>query len=239
MSIQSLIPDAQTLLALEPEELAGVLLQYLNSLPETSSDLNRHNFSLPNTVQEYPRECHAQLGRALMEAWVWLEREGLLAPSPQQGGDWVFITRRGRSLKSAADLAAYRKANLLPKALLHPSIAADRGHHLADRARQDVPHRQRRGGDDPAEHVPHFDGSDRRLVHRALVLEAGLQRDRRGLREAGHGHAPERQRLPRLPQHPDVDDEAEPFLHGGAVAVRCAATNRRPLCLELLSARAA
>lgn len=58
-----------------------------------------------------------------MEAWVWLEREGLIAPSPQQGGDWVFITRRGQSLKTAPDLAAYRNANLLPKALLHPSIA--------------------------------------------------------------------------------------------------------------------
>ncbi len=123
MSINSLIPDAQTLLALEPEELAGVLLQYLNLLPENASDLNRHNFSLPNTVQEYPRERHAELGRALMEAWVWLEREGLIAPSPQQGGDWVFITRRGKLMKNAADLAAYRKANLLPKALLHPSIA--------------------------------------------------------------------------------------------------------------------
>src|SRR5437588_3428486 len=100
MSIHSLIPDAQTLLALEPEELAGIILQYFNSLPERASELNRYNFSLPNTVQEYPREYHDQLGRALMEAWVWLEREGLLAPSPQQGGDWVFITRRGRLMKS-------------------------------------------------------------------------------------------------------------------------------------------
>ena len=123
MSIHSLIPDAPTLLALQPEELAGVVLEYLNSLPETASDLNRYNFSLPNTVQEYPREYHAQLGRALMEAWVWLEREGLIAPNPQQGGDWVFVTRRGRLLKNASELAVYRKANLLPKALLHPAIA--------------------------------------------------------------------------------------------------------------------
>ena len=59
-----------------------------------------------------------------MEAWVWLEREGLVAPDPEQGGsDWVFITRRGRLMKGASDLAAYRKANLLPKTLLHPSLA--------------------------------------------------------------------------------------------------------------------
>lgn len=123
MSIHSLIPDAQALLALEPEELAGVLLEYLNSLPENAPELNRYNFSMPHTVEQYPREYHSQLGRALMEAWVWLEREGLFAPSPQQGSDWVFITRRGRLMKSAADLAAYRKANLLPKTLLHPAIS--------------------------------------------------------------------------------------------------------------------
>ena len=59
-----------------------------------------------------------------MEAWVWLEREGLIAPRPgEQTHGWVFITRRGALLKKATDLAAFRKANLLPKALLHPVIA--------------------------------------------------------------------------------------------------------------------
>jgi hypothetical protein len=58
-----------------------------------------------------------------MEAWAWLEREGRLASYPKQGGEWVFITRRGKLLGSANDLAAYRGAAMLPKALLHPSIA--------------------------------------------------------------------------------------------------------------------
>lgn len=124
MTIHSLIPDAQGLLALEPEELAGVILQYLNALPPNAAELNRYNFSLPRTVQEYPWEHHKELSRALMEAWVWLEREGLVAPDPgQSGGDWMFITRRGRLMKGASDLAAYRKAYLLPKTLLHPSLA--------------------------------------------------------------------------------------------------------------------
>lgn len=123
MSIHSLIPDAETLLALEPEELAGVVLQYLNALPPDASELNRHNFSLPHVVQEYPQQQWKQLNRALMEAWVWLEREGLIAPNPEQGSDWVFITRRGRLLKTASEVAAYRKAGLLPKAILHPALA--------------------------------------------------------------------------------------------------------------------
>ena len=113
------------LLSLEPEELAGVVLQHLNSLPERDrNSLSKHNFSLPDgsAVRVYPHEHRDDIARALMEAWNWLEREGLLAPKP---GDveWSFITRRGRRLATAADVAAYRKANMLPRRLLHPIIA--------------------------------------------------------------------------------------------------------------------
>ena len=45
--ICQIIPDADTLLALEPEELAGVILEHLNSLPEQSKNrISRYNFSL-------------------------------------------------------------------------------------------------------------------------------------------------------------------------------------------------
>lgn len=123
MSLYSLIPDGTILLALEPEELAGVILQYLNTPPPKPSLLNRHNFGLPGTVEGYPREQQTSISMALMEAWVWLEREGLIAPDPRQSGDWMFITRRGQLMKSADDLLAYRKAELLPKRVLHPAIA--------------------------------------------------------------------------------------------------------------------
>lgn len=104
-SIYSIQPDAEALLSLEPEELAGIVLEYLNSLPESErGQLNRYNFSLPHTVEEYPREYQEEIQKALMEAWVWLEREGLIAPAPGHQGEWVFITRRGEQLKSATDL---------------------------------------------------------------------------------------------------------------------------------------
>ena len=122
-SIHSLIPDHETLLNLEPEELAGPVLAYLNSLSPGSGGLNRYSFSLPHTVEEYPRQYQKEISQALMEAWVWLENEGLLAPQPGQQGEWVFITRRGRRVKEATDLEAYRRANLLPKQLLHHVIA--------------------------------------------------------------------------------------------------------------------
>lgn len=123
-SIYSIIPDPEALLALQPEELAGVVLEYLNALSERErGQLNRYNFSLPHTVRDYPRQYQERISQALMEAWVWLEREGLIAPKPGSQGEWVFITRRGRRLKKATDLQAYRRANLLPRHLLHPVIA--------------------------------------------------------------------------------------------------------------------
>lgn len=124
VSLFSLVPDPEVLLALEPEELAGVVLQYLNSLPEgDQSELNRCNFGLPHTVQQYPSEYRDRLCFALMEAWVWLEREGFLAPRPGSQGDWVFLTRRGKQLTTAEDLKKYRRGNLLPRRLLHSSLA--------------------------------------------------------------------------------------------------------------------
>ena len=48
-SLHDLLPDAETVMALEPEELAGVLLALLNSLPERDrQQLNRHNFCMPH-----------------------------------------------------------------------------------------------------------------------------------------------------------------------------------------------
>jgi uncharacterized protein (TIGR02391 family) len=58
-----------------------------------------------------------------MEAWVWLEREGLIAPKPETTGEWSFITRRGHQVATRDGLAAYRAAALLPKQQLNPTIA--------------------------------------------------------------------------------------------------------------------
>ena len=57
-----------------------------------------------------------------MEGWVWLEREGLLAPRPGSQGEWVFITRRGEELANAQNFKAYRKSAILPRTLLHGRI---------------------------------------------------------------------------------------------------------------------
>jgi uncharacterized protein (TIGR02391 family) len=121
-SIYSLMPDAEALLLLEPEELAAVLLEHLNSYKPEEEKPNRFNFSLIQRMDKYPLERLDEISKALMEAWVWLEREGLIAPQPGQHGDWVFVTRRGKRIQTADQLKAYRYADMLPRRLLHPVI---------------------------------------------------------------------------------------------------------------------
>ena len=119
MPLTDLLQDPPALLAMEPEELAGYLLEHLNSLPAYEQErLHRGNF-MGRLAYQAPQE----IGRALTEAWIWLEREGLLAPHPWEQGDWRFITRRGKRLQNHVDVESFRRGNLLPRAQLHPTIA--------------------------------------------------------------------------------------------------------------------
>ncbi len=117
--------DADTALALQPEELAGVLLVHLNSLSPRDSSLNRHNFFIhpENTFAGFPVDKRDALANAFLEAWVWLEHEGLIVPRIGAGHEWIALSRRGRSMRSRADLDAYRRGNLLPRDQTHGAIA--------------------------------------------------------------------------------------------------------------------
>lgn len=121
MNIYDIMPDHKALLILEPEEIAGVVLEYLNL--QNPPNLNRYNFGLNHIVEKYPSEYQKEISQALMEGWMWLEREGLIAPRPGSEGEWFFITRRGKKVRNRAGLDAYRRTDLLPRNLLHPQIA--------------------------------------------------------------------------------------------------------------------
>lgn len=120
-SIHSLISDHKILLELEPEELAGIILEHLNSNGTKKRGMfSRSNLTSGAALKDYPRENESEIRYALTEAWVWLENQGLIAPEPLQNGGWFFITRRGHKLENRTAVETYRKANLLPKELLHP-----------------------------------------------------------------------------------------------------------------------
>lgn len=126
LEIRSIVPDPEALLALEVEELAGVLLMHLNSRGDGGADLHHYNFF--NDLRNGPPygKPDDRISRALMEAWDWLLHEGFLA---KRGDDHTragtFVTRRGQRLKTRDDFDGYRKANLLPKGQLHPLIASE------------------------------------------------------------------------------------------------------------------
>ena len=147
-TLLEMLPDAESLLRLEPEELAGPLLVSLQGREQINPEMTishesvfgssdgdpRSRFSGEEQRairQNYPRERDDDILFALMEAWQWLEREGFVAPRPTRlsGSTSIsmvttyFITRRGETIQTSEDLVAYRKADLLPKRQLHPIIA--------------------------------------------------------------------------------------------------------------------
>ena len=96
-SIYSLLPDHEILLDLEPEELAGFVLEIFNSsVRRKKGSVSSGNFISKEWLRDYPREHQDDIRYALVEALVWLRNEGLLARDPDQRSDsFLFITRRG------------------------------------------------------------------------------------------------------------------------------------------------
>lgn len=108
--IDSMLPDPETVLGLEPEALAGFVIEYFNSLPANQREsLHPDNFVNPNSrpVNKYPKQYQDSIAKALMEAWEWLVREGLFARKPGSPG-WYFVTRRGERMRMASDLRSDR-----------------------------------------------------------------------------------------------------------------------------------
>ena len=128
-NVTELIPDVQTLLALEAPELAGTILQHLCSLPPNDpSHLHLGNytglFTGNSRSSPYPEQHWNEINIRIAEAWAWLNAHGLIAPRPDDGSHgWIFITRLGRKAGTAAGFTEYRKAMELPKEKLHPAIA--------------------------------------------------------------------------------------------------------------------
>jgi hypothetical protein len=124
-SLSQAVPDVKTLLALEAPELAGILLEMLNT---GAPQMHRGNFTLESEnnppFRGYPAEQRPEIAKRVAEAWGWLEAHGMIAIQPgNSSNDNYFVTRLGRRAGSAKGLAEYRKALELPKDRLHPAIA--------------------------------------------------------------------------------------------------------------------
>lgn len=123
MKLIDLVPSHEIMLAMAPEELAGFALILL--VEKHGSDGGKvHPSSLhaPENLSGFPRGYLYECRNALMESWMVLVREGLVAPVPDDHHGWYFITRRGQSAKSLEALAALRSAALFPKDSIHERV---------------------------------------------------------------------------------------------------------------------
>ena len=141
------LPDAEQLLSLSAEELAGPLLvsliDNLKSNRENDKTVSPNIIGYDNMKREidssshgipnlnYPYGCCDDVLFALMEAWQYLFSEGYIALKPKDLAGisdagtipTYFITRRGEKIETLEDFEAYRKADLLRKHQLHRIIA--------------------------------------------------------------------------------------------------------------------
>ena len=121
-SPSDIFPSPDDLLTLEPEDVAPLLLEYLCQDPQPSLKLYTL-LNLGSDMYTYAGTKYQEVFTALAEAWVVLQREGLLALEPNPSSpESFFITKRGRSLQNKADYQAYRKGSLLPSESLAPVL---------------------------------------------------------------------------------------------------------------------
>jgi uncharacterized protein (TIGR02391 family) len=124
-TLYEIIPDASSILSLEPEELAGLAIELLNSSgPDAPSRLHPASFMSPETLGGFPQPVRDQIAQVMAEGWHWLVQEGFIAPRPGDTFGWHFITRRGQKVRNRGDLSAYVNSVILPRKLLHPAVAS-------------------------------------------------------------------------------------------------------------------
>ena len=125
MLVKDQFPPPDEALALKPEELSLFLLKYLFKEEQSgsSSVLNLHNCTLHGNLQDYAGEKYDEISKAITESWIWLEREGMVAPKPGHDRQWVYVTNRGKRLLESSDIDTYLKGNILPVKVLDPVLA--------------------------------------------------------------------------------------------------------------------
>ncbi|WP_445502676.1 TIGR02391 family protein [Microvirga sp. G4-2] len=127
--LAQIIPDADTVLALEPEELSAKVLFLLK---QHYRDTQFHPGNFINEIapgsssSPYPTHRLAEIAAAVSEAFAWLEGQALIVPvadnSNRQSG-WRQLSRRAKRLETETEVAAFAMASHVAKANLHPTIA--------------------------------------------------------------------------------------------------------------------
>ena len=124
MKITDVIPEADILIALEPDELGLRLLKWIATLSASDRTLT---YAVYEASQTYRRHDISTVSMAIREAWAWLEGSALLVESSKYKSPSSIreLSRRAvRIAKENDPLMAFRTRHI-PKEALHPSIRED------------------------------------------------------------------------------------------------------------------
>lgn len=134
--LNELIPHAEELCALEPDELAlrmlPVLANWRRQYPSNTLTLGELlHIVAGNPARgiegQYPLNTSEAVQDALAEAWTWLEGAALLVPDRRFMGNHGVrvLSRRAQRLAREPNARKIFGARLIPKEALHPSIRED------------------------------------------------------------------------------------------------------------------
>lgn len=138
-SLVEIFPGPAELLQLEPEQLAGVLMEVIPDLSQNGM-FQWRNFMgqvFDQIGRPWDHSQYSLVGLAIVEALDWLRVQGLIMSDPEQSGQLLRLTRRGQAIKDRFDLESYRKAGILPIGLLQPQLVK-KVHHLFVRGDYDT-----------------------------------------------------------------------------------------------------
>lgn len=117
-------------MALPLEERAQVLLKYIAAVL-AHGRAHRGNLTMRDSLAPVASGADVRdLQIAVMEAWVWLEREILILPTPDAHGDgWVIMTKRGRELLEHGSPIEWKASETLREqsVSMDPELASEIG----------------------------------------------------------------------------------------------------------------
>lgn len=126
-SLAEAFQDASDLLALDPEELAKIILRVLPAAWDSGCPQTLYGFidyQLSGQHKSFIGNHNPfEVRQAVVEGWMVLERAGLLVPaSSGLNPGRLVLSRRAQQLKDDQDWGRFLLARALPSRLLHPSI---------------------------------------------------------------------------------------------------------------------
>jgi uncharacterized protein (TIGR02391 family) len=120
-----IVPDADVLLQLAPEELGKALLHVARSNLQNGGLFNPQYVAEVPGQPWYPAHRRDEIDIALAEGWAWLRQNMLLVPAPGMNGNngWLILSRRAKAILNDSDFDAFRAAAEFPRSMLHASVA--------------------------------------------------------------------------------------------------------------------